>query len=89
MPKPEWVERLQALKAEFDACAGKTFHSSWEDFLFCRLCAVEQQQQILVENVVELGKLIGIIDGAQPLTGQQVLLVLSDVKQWTEAALCK
>jgi hypothetical protein len=34
----------------------------------------------LVEGIVELGKLAGIIDGTQAMTGPQILILLSDLR---------
>lgn len=45
---PAWVKELTKLQDEYCAAVkGKTFHSSWDDFLFCRLMTVERQQQAL------------------------------------------
>lgn len=41
--KPEWVEKLTKLQNEFAKASGKTFHSSWEDFLFVKLCESEKK----------------------------------------------
>ncbi len=80
MPNSKWIVRLQELKEEYERVRDKTFYSSWEDFLFSKLCTVEEQMQILATDIVELGKIAGIVDGTQPLTGPQLLLVLSDLK---------
>lgn len=35
--RPEWIEELAALQAEYESVKGKTFHSDWPDFLFVKL----------------------------------------------------
>lgn len=80
MPTPKFVERLQRLKDEYEQARDKSFYSSWDDFLFSRLCTIEEQMELLATEIVEVGKCAGIVDGTQPLTGPQILLVLSDLK---------
>jgi hypothetical protein len=37
--RPVWVQQLTELQQEFAEVSGKTFHSTWEDFLFVKLRA--------------------------------------------------
>jgi hypothetical protein len=50
MEMSKWLAEMRRLRIEFEAVAGKTFHSSWEDFLFCRLCTAERGAQKAVEK---------------------------------------
>jgi hypothetical protein len=82
MGSSEWFAELTTLQDEYTAAKGVTFHSSWDDFLFCKLRAAEQGQVALAGIIVNLGKLTGVVDGTQPLTGPQILLVGADVEKW-------
>jgi hypothetical protein len=43
MTAPKWLNRLTELQTEFDSVVGKTFHSTWEDFLFTKITAAENE----------------------------------------------
>ncbi len=55
---PVWVEDLAKLQDEYVLVKGKTFHSSWDDFLFCRLQTVKQQRQVLADALAEAREFI-------------------------------
>lgn len=45
--RPAWIDRMAELQAEFAAVSGKTFHSTWDDFLFVKLTAAEDRLKAL------------------------------------------
>lgn len=71
---------MKELQDEYEKVYGVTFFSTWDDFLFVKLSSTERQMNTLVEGIVELGKLAGIIDGTQAMTGPQILILLSDLR---------
>jgi hypothetical protein len=78
----DMTTRMAALKSEFQDEAGKGSHSSWEEFLGHKLCVAEDHLQMLSDGIMEIGVSVGVVDGKQPLTGPQVLQVISEIKQW-------
>ena len=53
MSAPEWVEYLASLQAEYDLVKGVTFHSSWEDFLFVKLCSAQKREHHIWQAATE------------------------------------